>query len=921
MAYRISAGGSTATLTPQQEQQAQYFASVSLRKGYNIGKYAEQLGGSSSSVYKRASYLVSSKKVGSYYSQQSMVEYSPSYAQGKMESTGQGVYNPETGVYIDTQGLGSSMREAPKGAVISYSDVGKIRPTYSYAQTPTTTATTTPTKLYSDSSFIPSPRQQGASLSSIDVPSSYSFSRAEPSAPKYNVDLFRKAGREFFYVEQGKNPLDAFGTLASPLQKYFPEKKGDTKVTLGSTFGSTQNMGLTSEGSSTILGSGSPVTMTKTQWLDYKTMTKTPEAFVPSNVRYFKTTENIAKDLQTDIQGKIDTGKLSLEQGQAEYSKQYESKIFKIDMKQFESSDIFREKKIKLNQPSFDVSKTGEFAGLFTPFGAVGYASGGIPLWGKASLGSDLTKTERAKLFGKGSLHIGLGLGMGAFRVKASERASDRLLVKDLLAKEGKIKGTGAILSPRSTLFNTSSFKNIGGEAGIKTGLFSPTFRTTIPATTKFEKGKLIKKPAKDIFSVTGGRGVTKYKIWSTEKGKFIEGLNSYTFSSPNILRSKTSPWSAWKTPQTSWNKVFSKMQDKKKLKLKKEDTFGFAGDVTILPKGSKSFSIEGFGGSSRSFTKGKEKFMEVKGGEQTGLVFKRKKIGGFIFEKEPAVRYKVLEKGEIKMLDFTGKKGFPKSSGKLKVIKQEKNPLLETSPKFKDIYKPTTPSTKLKPLQKQKQTQVSFPMPVGIAPQVEKQIFKQTPMMKPDLRVAKIGAGSLITKPLFAIKEKQTQSQVQSPMLKLKSKTKMAVGTKTKTSFASILGKKTAQKLKVATKQKTKLKQKAKTKFMGTPIPPVNLKGRITPRSPPMRFGFRFMKMPSFKSGFSKTTRRTSFGFKPPIRSPSLVAIGRGIKSSSKGFVESSGITIRPILVKKKKRIKRIKPIKKKKKKRFFEI
>lgn len=73
-----------------------------------------------------------------------------------------------------------------------------------------------------------------------------------------------------------------------------------------------------------------------------------------------------------------------------------------------------------------------------------------------------------------------------------------------------------------------------------------------------------------------------------------------------------------------------------------------------------------------------------------------------------------------------------------------------------------------------------------------------------------------------------------------------------------------------------------------------------IPPRFPP----FRGPPIFNLGRGRTKTKRTTSKKkYKAPRRTPSLFAIGTGLKSSGKGLVEGSGLTVRPIIVKKKKR------------------
>lgn len=89
-------------------------------------------------------------------------------------------------------------------------------------------------------------------------------------------------------------------------------------------------------------------------------------------------------------------------------------------------------------------------------------------------------------------------------------------------------------------------------------------------------------------------------------------------------------------------------------------------------------------------------------------------------------------------------------------------------------------------------------------------------------------------------------------------------------------------------------------TKIKSPPSTPLIPTSKLPPtRRPPITPPRIYFNPKKIKSPLKKTKRKT----KAPPRRPSLFAIGTGLKSTRKGLVESSGLTIRPILVTKRRK------------------
>ena len=739
-------------------------------------------------------------------------------------------------------------------------------------------------------------------------------------SPRYNLDLFRKAGREIFLAsEEQKTPLNAIGTLFSPIQSLFTKKKGDIEIQ-SNVFGTTQD-----DPSTSPLGSGAGRTTTGFDILKTQAVIN-PNLLVPSEVLYQREAEKISKGLSADIQGKIDTGTISFPEAEKEFETRFQERVGKIDTKQFTPSISYKERVREGGQSFIDVAETAKFgafvAGSFTPVGQV--AIGGsllysaIPKLGKGTLGTDLSLKERGILLGTGAFEAGLGLTMGGGAVRTVERQADKLLVEEALSLTGTTKGVEFFKANDFTLLKTRSVRSLGEEARIETGLVSPLFKTTtknIVKKSEFGIPTIVEK-GKDVYSLVGGRGNTISKIWSTEKGAFIESEATFGFTAPDILSGGSA------------KQIFGSTR----VPLKNVKPFG--GNLKIVPKESKTFfrnireerlpvffTKEGsktkfssilkvkrdvksifsetkggkvmekpFGGITEKVKIGDRELMLFKGGDIVGTTTTRRKIGQFIFEKPPVTKVKVTEQGAIllakppKVFGDTG----------INVIKSggKKTPFSAT------FQEQVTPATEV----------IS-----GIA---TRSLIKPAKVVT--TTPTKIGGGTITkTIPQQKVRTSQFQTAITSTGLDtgLKERQRLAIKTSsvsrsksstlTKLAPASAFAQPTALREKVVSKlqQKSRQIQQQKQRQVQPLISPIKSPrgGGIGKGS--LR-GFRFpnlnlnLRVPKQTARITRSRKR-----KPVPRTPSLFAIGRGIKSTGVGSLETSGLTIRPIIISKRRK------------------
>ena len=186
-----------------------------------------------------------------------------------------------------------------------------------------------------------------------------------------------------------------------------------------------------------------------------------------------------------------------------------------------------------------------------------------------------------------------------------------------------------------------------------------------------------------------------------------------------------------------------------------------------------------------------------------------------------------------------------------------------------------------------------------GLYERTEGGLFPQT-TMKVNLQPTK-NVNSQITG-LGISSELKTQVGTKN-MFNLKELLKLDSSLKNKQVIKNVSVTKNKQAMKLSavlkTKQALKTKQiiKPKPAFKNPPPPTIF-------RTPPTNRSFRPIGLPFLRLGgkplFGLLKKRKR---KPISRSPSLFAIGRGIKSTSTGSFESSGLTIRPIITPRKKK------------------
>ena len=673
--------------------------------------------------------------------------------------------------------------------------------------------------------------------------------------PKF-IPTVKQAGRDLFV---GGSLIDAFGTMGSLFDS--KQKKGDVPFTYGKSYGTIQT-------GTAIKGTGALTTTTEFQLLREEGLDA--EKFLPASFRYQRDVDQISKDVSAPIQKDIDLGRIDLDTGMKRFDAEFGRRTANIDTKKYQSSDIFTSKVIAAEKPAFSGSGTAQIVGIgaasLTPVGAAmvgtSFVGSGQQKIGKGFLGEDLSFKQRSVLVGTGGFEAGLGFTGGGLAFKGAERSADRLLIKEITAKEGTITGREIFKSKDLNVFATRSTRNLGGEASMTTDLITPVYRSARKPTIKRSEfgQEIILDEGGEIFSITGGRGRTTSKIFSIEKGKFIESESTFGFQSPNLQRGEAKSFLGG-------------------LRTSTKGTEGFMGDVIVTQKGKDIFKVAKVGGTSKQFKKDFGTFTGVKGGAVKSNLYPRVKKGGFIFERTaPLQNVKVQERGLILNLESTEATGVK-------------------------VFQPS--GAKKTPLSKTFQQTTQQVTPVGLAPQIESQLIKPATSLKTPTTTTSTG-GLRLTQTTTP-KSKSNLLTAQAPASQLlarqqdKSSLKFAggLGTSLATTPVSRQRIKTTPALRQSLKQTSTLKQ---------PTPLIPSFKKITPRTrtPSARPRFR---LPAFKLGLpsskysSSLFKRTSRRGKPPKRTPSLFAIGRNIKAPTVARGESSALTIRPILTKRKKK------------------
>jgi len=229
-------------------------------------------------------------------------------------------------------------------------------------------------------------------------------------APRVNVDLFRKAGRELFFIDG--TPIDAVGTLVSPAQRFFPKKEGDIEFKEPQ-FGTIQDLNVAAYGT----GAGKTTTGFQIQreqaLMDFSLL-------APAEVK----AQQISSDVSSQLQQQIYSGELTQEKAEQLFLQQ-------INKRQPELEKVisFKNKLNIYSQPFFDVSKTAETAAFIgastTPLGKVVLAGPSSVSSGLGNIFEGETKTQKLV----GGLQVGFGLEIGASSFMQAQKQVDEILL------------------------------------------------------------------------------------------------------------------------------------------------------------------------------------------------------------------------------------------------------------------------------------------------------------------------------------------------------------------------------------------------------------------------------------------------------------------------------------------------------------
>lgn len=501
------------------------------------------------------------------------------------------------------------------------------------------------------------------------------------------------------------------------------------------------------------------------------------------------------------------------------------------------------------------------------------------------------TREEKAKVLGK-ELRRGVLFGAGALSV---ERAEARKTF-GLLTELQQTKGEASI-----------GFETIGTG---KSRLLYRTKKTT--PTLKQETTQTFE--VLDTGQILKGKGFSK--ITETKTGLEFIPSKQFTFAGK-----------AYKTKGRRVREV--------------------SGDFDTILKSEIKKPLEVYRGEARIVTLEKEPF-----GTSTrfaGITKKGKKTDRFIIG-DITKAYK-QRTGFTPIVDIgTGKVTYkptyeqfprlrlePKGVGKVRVLSREETDFLATRFFGRDTFKITrrttetgkglfndiglgkTPSKRTIQIQKPQETELIQKGGItGFA--VEKQTTK---LFQPTVKRGKVTPLVLTKTPSKEFKDiqktttktKVTPVQKEDTFLKDITKTRLATTPKTKTKQAQrlrdiekvrqaselglkgMLGQKLAQKTIKKPVTKTRVKTKVTTR------PPIRAPFRVRPRpTPPPPIEIPKLKRP-LRKPIKKKKKRKGIDI---YRSPSLVAFGLDIRRKEKGIYEGSGLTIRPIIIPKKKTKKR---------------
>ena len=676
--------------------------------------------------------------------------------------------------------------------------------------------------------------------------------------------------------------------------------------------------------------------------------------------------QRIGEGLVTNIQGRIDTGKITLEQGQSE-----------LDIKFKEQAGDFlskrgTDKKLKISSGLGTKLKFGTEIGAIglastTPIGAgiVGgiFAGQGVKEFGKATLNKQLTPSERGLALTKGTLFTGIGftgLGTGVF-----SRGSRGLLAQETKARQEFLinnvqleSGGQRFLTGKQS--GVDIFKVSSKQGGVKLeGEF------VIP----FKVGK------KDIVRTGKGEGA----ITITDKVPFTDNVIVTSRSFKNI-QGKTIPAPDFLKPIASkegtrtflssgsfeeglgLQTIFKKGKKGGRLILGK----GFQGreiaKIKILPRGKKVKTKGEIGtglevGDSLSATTGSGLFEPISVSTSGGKVFgtSKKSFVDFTSGKIVGSQKRVIDfksptsKVNLKTEELIRVKVSPTTKGRLEIIDlrhlDEATDITSTTGGGLIKGKRGKGNVQLSDLLSSNPS-VALSIPKNVArstlkvsaPTSQSSSFKTVSANIPASLFAgkgtheRTGGGLLPSDRIGGLTTTRTGDLFKGGRtifgtgikfdgrLKFGSGITGATRTTGKQDSGLVNAFRDFQVTSPAFKDSTKFKQGLGTGLRSGLLQQQQSKlktaTRLSPFSPraittPTRFGLGFgaggFGFP-FARGKKKKAKPTKKGSKrkAPSRSPSLLAIGTGITSSIRGIGERSSLVVRPIIVKKKKKKKK---------------
>lgn len=496
--------------------------------------------------------------------------------------------------------------------------------------------------------------------------------------PKFDVQLLKKAGREFTFVEG--TPVQAVGTLFSPLQRFFPKKAGERE------FQEPQF------GTVTDIAPRGFITTTAIEKQREQALFD-PSLLVPEEARIFAKGELIQKELVAELQPKVTAGALTIPEAEAEFGAKFQERFKTEVVPTLEKGREFKGRFEAGQRPVFDVTRAGEFVGL----GALSLTPGGQQVVAASFVGSGLPKVTGGEGIverGLGVFEVGAGLLTGGLAVKGAERLADIALVRELQARPGLVTGVelqrvkGGILfepSPEiggvvgrevsgageGSLFKLTSIRGLGESGRIETELIAPVFKTG--------RGKA---------SITGGRGKVTLDFFSIEKGRTIRTTEDILFGGRQfgVAEAPTRISKGIGLERQEILEDFSAGFGKGFVKRRGEETFG------EFLFGGVSRDVETELGKITQFQAGKIKTLKLGG-------ITRLRREGLVF-KEVRGRFPIEETGIIKRLTL------PETDAGVKIV---------------------TPAGRRTPFETTIQ-KTEVPAPIGISRAIEKQLFITQP-------------------------------------------------------------------------------------------------------------------------------------------------------------------------------------------------